>query len=177
MSTHKEHKKGVKQEFKFAVLTISSSRFEKIKSLGKKMDIEDRSGELIKNILKENGHEVVEYGILPDDESKIKEKVVELVKGDIEVVITTGGTGLTSKDVTIEAVSPLVEKEVPGFGELFRLKSYEEIESAVVLTRALMGIINKKLIICLPGSPSAVELALKEIIIPEISHIIRHVSE
>ncbi len=174
MSIPEEHKHGIKRDFRCAVLTISSSRFAKIEQ---KEYIEDRSGDLIRGILEENSHKVVVYEILPDNESKIKEKVISLVKSDIEVIITTGGTGLASKDVTIEAVSPLIEKEVPGFGELFRLKSYDEVGSAVVLTRALLGIINKKIIFCLPGSPNAVELALKEIIIPEIPHIMRHIRE
>jgi len=174
MSTTEEHKRGIKKEFRCAVLTISSSRYAIIE---RKEGIEDRSGELIKRILKENSHKVVVYEILPDDEFVIKETIISLAKSDIEVIISTGGTGLTSKDVTIEAVSALIEKDVPGFGELFRSKSYEEIGSAVVLTRALSGIINKKLIFCLPGSPNAVELALKEIIIPEIPHIMGHIRE
>lgn len=176
MKTPEEHKKGIKKEFRCAVLTISSSRYA---NLEKKENIDDPSGELIKKILEDNRHEVVEYEILPDDETVIKEKITELVKSksNTEVIITTGGTGLTSKDVTIEAVSPLIEKNIPGFGELFRSKSYDQVGSAVVLTRALSGSINKKLIFCLPGSKNAIELAMKEIIIPEIGHIMKHLRE
>ncbi|MDI6811555.1 MAG: molybdopterin-binding protein, partial [archaeon] len=80
-------------------------------------------------------------------------------------------------DVTIEVISKLLKKEMPGFGELFRLKSYEEIGTATVLSRSIAGVINQKVIFCLPGSPEAVRLALKEIILPEIAHILKHVRE
>ncbi|MHC1585564.1 MAG: MogA/MoaB family molybdenum cofactor biosynthesis protein [Candidatus Syntropharchaeia archaeon] len=146
---------------KFSVITVSSSR-------GKKEDV---SGAIARKMLEERGHEVVWYSIVPDDEERIREEVVRS-KGD--VVITTGGTGLSPDDVTIEAVSSLIKKEMPGFGELFRRLSFEEIGTATILTRAIAGIIDEKVIFCLPGSPNAVELALSRIILPEISHIMKH---
>ncbi|MDY6965844.1 MAG: MogA/MoaB family molybdenum cofactor biosynthesis protein [Halobacteriota archaeon] len=174
MSTPEEHKRGIKEEYRCAVLSISTSRFREMR---KGEEIKDRSGEIIKRMLRENKHDVIDYEILPDDVSAIKEKVSKLVNGDADVIITTGGTGLTSKDVTIEAISPMIEKEIPGFGELFRYRSFEQVGSAAVLTRALSGVINRRLVFSLPGSPNAVELALKEIIIPEIPHIMRHLGE
>ena len=173
MSTH-EHKRGIKKHYRSAVLTISSSRYGELLE-GKTID--DRSGDLIKRMLEDGGHEVVGYDLLPDDILAIEVKVSQLIKSDAEVIISTGGTGLATKDVTLEAVSPMIEKEIVGFGELFRYKSFDEVGSAAVLTRAIAGVINGKLIFCLPGSPNAVELAMSEIILPEIPHIMRHIKE
>ncbi|MDY6866255.1 MAG: molybdenum cofactor biosynthesis protein B [Halobacteriota archaeon] len=173
MSTH-EHKRGIKMHFKSAVLTISSSRYSELVN-GETID--DKSGDLIRRMLEEGGHEVVEYDLLPDDKLAIEVKVSQLVRGSADVIISTGGTGLATKDVTIEAVSPMMEKEITGFGELFRYKSVEEVGSAVVLSRAIAGVIKGKLIFCIPGSPNAVELAMSEIILPEIPHIMRHIRE
>jgi molybdenum cofactor biosynthesis protein B len=164
----KEHKKGIKQEFKCAILTISTSRYE---GKGK-----DDSGNLMKRILEENDHEIMAYEIIPDDMMKIKEKIVRLMEEDVDFIITSGGTGLTKNDVTIEAIIPLIEKDMPGFGEIFRRMSYDRIGGSAILTRSLAGKIGEKAIFCLPGSPDAVELALN-IIIPEIPHIMRHIKE
>jgi molybdenum cofactor biosynthesis protein B len=131
----------------------------------------------MKEIMEEKGHEVIYKGIVPDDLAKIKDEVVQLLECDTDFIVATGGTGLTKDDVTIEVVAPLIEKEMPGFGEILRLRSYERIGSAAILTRALAGKIGDKAIFCLPGSPGAVELALREIIVPEIAHIMRHIRE
>jgi len=173
MSTH-EHKRGIKQHYRSAVLTISSSRYSE---LLKGKTIDDRSGDLIKRMLEEDGHEVAEYDLLPDNTLAIEVKVSQLVRSGVDVIISTGGTGLTTKDVTIEAISPMIEKEIVGFGELFRYKSFDEVGSAAVLTRAIAGVMMGKLIFCLPGSPNAVKLAMSEIILPEIPHIMRHIKE
>jgi molybdenum cofactor biosynthesis protein B len=95
----------------------------------------------------------------------------------VDVVITTGGTGLAPRDVTIEAVQPLFQKELPGFGELFRLISYEQIGSSAMLTRASSGLIDNTAIFCLPGSPNAVKLAIEALILPELQHVLLHLSE
>jgi molybdenum cofactor biosynthesis protein B len=102
----------------------------------------------------------------------VKEQV-----NDVDVVITTGGTGLAPRDVTIEAVQKLLIKEIPGFGELFRFVSYEKIGSSAMLTRASSGIIDNTVIFCLPGSPNAVKLAMEALILPELQHVLLHVSE
>ena len=170
-----KHKSGAKTHYKCAILTISTSKYWK-KEKGEE-EIGDLSGEKAKELIGKNGHEVVYYEVLPDDEDKIFEGISNALGTDAHFIITSGGTGLTRNDVTIEVVSKLLNKEIPGFGELFRLKSYEEIGTASVLSRAIAGVIDQKVILCLPGSPGAVQLALTEIILPEIAHILKHVRE
>jgi molybdenum cofactor biosynthesis protein B len=175
MSVPAKHKEGAKKHYKCAILTISTSKSWK-KEKGEE-HLGDASGEIAKELVTKNGHELVYYDVLPDKEDKIYEGITKALNTDADFIITSGGTGLTKSDVTIEVVSKLMNKETPGFGELFRLKSYEEIGTAAVLSRAIAGVINQKAIFCLPGSPEAVRLALKEIIMPEIAHIMKHVRE
>jgi len=175
MSVPAKHKEGAKKHYKCAILTISTSKYWN-KEKGEK-DISDLSGEIAKELVTKNGHEVVYYDVLPDKEDKIYEGITQALNTAADFIITSGGTGLTKSDITIEVVSKLMNKEMPGFGELFRLKSCEEIGTAAVLSRAIAGVIKQKAIFCLPGSPEAVKLALKEIIMPEIAHIMKHVGE
>jgi molybdenum cofactor biosynthesis protein B len=175
MSVPTKHKYGIKKHYKSAILTISTSKYW-AKDKGTE-DIGDLSGESAQELVRENGHEVVYYDVLPDDEAKIHEGISNAVRTDADFIITSGGTGLTKHDVTIEVVSKLLKKEITGFGELFRLKSYEEIGTAALLSRAIAGVIDQKVIFCLPGSPEAVQLALNELILPEIAHILKHVGE
>lgn len=95
----------------------------------------------------------------------------------VDAVVASGGTGITQSDITIEAIRPLFEKELPGFGELLRKISYEKIGSPAVMTRATAGIVKGKAIFCIPGSPQAVETALKHLILPEVGHIVKHARE
>lgn len=175
MTVPAKHKRGVKQNYRCAILTISTSKYWN-KEKGAE-DIGDLSGEIAQELVRENGHEVVYYDVLPDDKDKINAGISKALSSDAEFIITSGGTGLTKNDVTIEVVSKLLDKEITGFGELFRLKSYEEIGTAAVLSRAIGGVIDQKAIFCLPGSPNAVKLAITGIIMPEIAHILKHVSE
>lgn len=175
MSVPRKHKTGIKIQYKCAILTISTSKYWK-REKGENA-IGDLSGEIAQELVRENGHEVVYYDVLPDEEDKIHDGIANALHADTDFIIMSGGTGLTKNDVTIEVVSKLLKKEIPGFGELFRLKSYDEIGTAAVLSRAIAGVINQKVIFCLPGSPAAVQLALHEIIMPEIAHILKHVSE
>ena len=170
-----KHVRDAKKDYKCAILTISSSKYWKKVQGGE--DIGDLSGERAKELVSKSGHEVVYYEVLPDDKDKIYAGVIKALGTDADFIITSGGTGLTHTDVTIEVISNLIQKVIPGFGELFRLKSYEEIGTAAVLSRAVAGVINQKAIFCLPGSPEAVRLALEEIIMPEIAHIMKHVRE
>jgi len=175
MSTPAKHKEGAPRYYKCAILTISTSKYwNKQKS---EVEIGDLSGEIAKEIVSNNGHEVVYYDILPDDRMKINEGITKALSSNAGFIITTGGTGLTKRDVTIEVVSELLEKELQGFGELFRRKSYEDIGTASILSRAIAGVKRQKAVFCLPGSPSAVRLALTDIIMPEIAHIMKHVQE
>ncbi len=146
-----------------AVLTISTSRSEK----------EDKSGALIRDLLEKNSIPVTLTKVIPDQVDAIRSGLSEALQ-NANCVILTGGTGITSDDCTIEAVEPLFEKNLEGFGELFRWKSYEEIGTRTVLSRATAGIIGKKAVFCIPGSSNAANLATSAIIIPEIRHILTH---
>jgi len=168
--SHEEHKAKAPKKFKFAVITVSDTA-----SLGER---EDLSGYYIIEELKKEGNKNVYYAVIPDEKLKIIKAVIEALE-KADVVITTGGTGITRKDVTIEALSPLFDKELVGFGEIFRLKSYEEVGTAAVLSRATAGIIRdkeSKVVFCLPGSLNAVKTAL-EIIKKEAYHILKHARE
>ncbi|HIH72969.1 MAG TPA: molybdenum cofactor biosynthesis protein MoaB, partial [Thermococcaceae archaeon] len=152
--SHEEHKAKAPKKFKFAVITVSDTA-----SRGKR---EDLSGYYIIEELKKEGNENVYYAVVPDEKLKIIKAVIEALE-KADVVITTGGTGITRRDVTIEALRPLFDKELVGFGEIFRLKSYEEVGTAAVLSRATAGIIRdkeSKVVFCLPGSLNAVKTAL-----------------
>ena len=148
----------------FAVVTVSDSRtFET-----------DESGGMAEDILGKGGHEVCRRLIVRNDEDEISRIIGELLNsGEIDVILTIGGTGLSTRDVTVETVSKTVEKRIEGFGELFRFLSYSEIGTAAMLTRAFAGVAKGKILICLPGSRNAVELAIRKLILPEIGHMVR----
>lgn len=171
------HKKDAKKSFSFALITISTSRYEKYGDSSLPEEAEDLSGKAIKGLLEVAGHQVSFYRLVSDEKSSITEAVLEALNSSADILITSGGTGLAPKDLTIESITPLFEKEIPGFGELFRYKSLEEIGTSAILTRASAGVIKNKAVFCLPGSPNAVKLALSSIIIPEAGHIVRHVRE
>ncbi len=169
------HKAEAPKTLNFAVITCSTSRYKEYVETGK---INDPTGDLIVKTLKSNGHKVTMRKIITDDKEEIQKTVMKILKSrKVDVIITSGGTGISSRDVTIEAIQPLFEKELPGFGEIFRVISYQKIGSASILTRSIAGIVRGKAIFCLPGSPDSVSLALKEIILPEIGHIIKHARE
>lgn len=165
---HKHEEKAPKT-LRFALITVSSSRYvAKIK--GKPYS--DRSQEIASSIVLEHGHKVEVRDLVDDDLKMIRSMLMTLLKNEnLDVVIFIGGTGFSRKDVTIEAVKPLFEKEVEGFGEIFRWLSFQQIGATAALSRATMGVIRDKVIICLPGSPHAVELALKNFL-KELPHLI-----
>lgn len=171
------HKKNAKKSYSFAVITISTSRYERYGSTISPEEAEDLSGKTMKYLLEDAGNTVSFYRLVPDEKNSILDALFAALDSSADIVITSGGTGLAPKDLTIESVAPLFEKEIPGFGELFRYKSLEEIGTSVILTRASAGVIKGKALFCLPGSPNAVKLALSKIIIPEAGHIVRHVRE
>ncbi len=146
-----------------AVVTVSSSRT---------MDA-DPSGDFIVSALEEAGHDVVVRELIADDFDGVQGAVDRLIRrDDTDAVVTTGGTGVTPDDVTPEAVDDLLGKELPGFGELFRSLSYEEVGTRTVGSRAMAGVANGALVCCLPGSENAVRLGVEEIILPEIGHLV-----
>jgi len=151
-----EHKTK-KYNLRCAVITVSTSRNEK----------NDETGKIIKNTLKKNGHIISSYKVVKDS----IEDIQNAIKQDADVIIISGGTGISKHDPSYEAIKPLLTKELYGFGELFRYISYEEIGSRSMMSRAFAGIINDKMIFVLPGSPSATKLGLNKLIIPELNHI------
>jgi molybdopterin adenylyltransferase len=135
----------------------------------------DESGKAMHRLLEVAGHAIADYTILPNNEARVRGHVRTLIaRADIDAVLITGGTGLGSKDRTVEAVRGLLEKELPGFGEIFRILSFQQqIGAAAILTRAVAGSASGKFIVSMPGSLAAVELALTQIVVPELRHIVR----
>ncbi len=130
----------------------------------------DESGRLIKAMLEAAGHEVAYYEIIRDEPARIANAISEQL-ARLDGIIINGGTGIAARDSTFEAVRSLLDKELPGFGELFRMLSYQEIGSAALLSRATAGIRAGKLVVSIPGSPDACRLALEKLLIPELGHI------
>ena len=159
---HKRHAESL-GPMNCTVLTLSDAKTEK----------DDLSGRIMIDLLSQAGHKVVNYRVIPNDPEVVRSAIEDELKGEVDIVLTTGGTGLSRRDSTIEVVTPLLDKVLPGFGELFRVLSYNQVGSAALLSRALLGLAKGRVIACLPGSPQAVELALKELIIPELKHLIR----
>jgi molybdenum cofactor biosynthesis protein B len=134
----------------------------------------DTSGQLIASLLEEGGHRVVGRALLKDEPGDVRRTVTALVNdGAVDVVITTGGTGITARDSTFEAIDALLQKRLVGFGELFRMLSYHEIGAAAMLSRATAGLTGRTVILVLPGSEHAVRLAMEKLILPELGHLVR----
>jgi molybdenum cofactor biosynthesis protein B len=162
-----EHKKEAPHMIRCKVITISDTRT---------IDT-DKSGKLMIDLLKEAGHEVVSYEIVKDEKEAIRAAILRgCEQTDIDVVLTNGGTGIAKRDVTIETVKEIIEKEIVGFGELFRMLSYtEDIGSAAILSRAIAGVANDTAIFSTPGSSGAVRLAMTKLILPELGHVVREI--
>ena len=162
------HKKNTPQDIKIAVVSVSTTR---------KLS-EDKSGAWIKKQAKKEGHEVIIHQVVTDEIDAITELTRHVTqKINPNAIIMTGGTGLSPRDVTIEAVKPMFEKELTAFGVLFAQLSFEEIDSAAILSRATAGIIENTIIFCMPGSIKACKLACKNLIFPELGHILKHIKE
>ena len=162
--SYQEHKQKAPKSVSCAVLTISDTRTEQ----------DDESGRLIKQKLSQNGHHVVFYTILKNEADSIKKQIHELLQqGELQVIITSGGTGVSHRDITVETIYPILDKKLDGFGELFRSLSYQEIGTASIMSRAIAGVARGKVILCLPGSVGAANLAMDKIILPEIGHMVR----
>jgi len=170
--TSKKHKEKAPKSLSFAVITISTSRYKDFQA-GKPAT--DESGDMILKILKNKGHTIAVQRLITDNKAMIQETIHEMLNSPkVDAIISTGGTGITPADITIEAVEPILEKELPGFGELFRHLTYQEIGSAAVMSRAIAGVANGKAVFCLPGSPHAVKLCLERLVLPETAHIVLH---
>ncbi|MFX0091627.1 MAG: molybdenum cofactor biosynthesis protein B [Candidatus Hodarchaeota archaeon] len=165
------HKKGAPSKVSFGLVIISTSR-------ANNPDLEDKSYSVIKNILELKNHFILEYKVVPDIIEEIRDHISQLLANDnIQVIITSGGTGLTKEDVTLEALSPLFEKELTSFNPVFAFLSFKQVRAAAIMSRATAGIAHGKPIFCLPGSPKACQLAVEQIIVPEIGHILKLVQK
>lgn len=162
--SHLEHKAAAPRTTRCFVLTISDSRTEET----------DTSGRLICALLRDAGHHVAGRQIVKDDPAEVRALVTaQLENPDVHVIITTGGTGISSRDSTIEAIEALLEKRLDGFGELFRMLSYHEIGAAAMMSRATGGVASGRVLLALPGSEAAVRLAMIKLIIPELGHLVK----
>lgn len=160
MSAHEHHRHGAHTHLKVAVITASDSRTPET----------DESGGVIKSMLERAGHTIAHYEVIPDSPDLIRQAVTDRLSG-VDAIIINGGTGITTRDVTIEAIRPLLSRELEGFGELFRMLSYQEVGSAAFLSRALAGVSHRKIVVALPGSPEACRLAMEKLLIPELGHM------
>ncbi|MCS7386626.1 MAG: molybdenum cofactor biosynthesis protein MoaB [archaeon GB-1867-005] len=166
----REHKAKALKDLKFKIVVVSSSRYRR---LMKGEEVKDESGELAGKLIKNYGYEITNKVIIPDDPEEIRRSIKNSLN-EADVIIFIGGTGVGLKDYTYEVIKEIIEKELEGFGEIFRFLSYREIGSSAIISRACAGIVNGKLLACIPGSKSAVKLALEKLLLPEAGHILLH---
>ncbi|RLL41158.1 MogA/MoaB family molybdenum cofactor biosynthesis protein [Oceanobacillus piezotolerans] len=152
-----------------AIVTVSDTRDEE----------SDKSGQLMKTLLAGSGHPIHHYTIIPDDKQTITETIKSAAhREDIAAILVNGGTGISQRDVTIEAIRPLLDKEIPGFGEIFRYLSYQyDIGTASILSRAIAGVVNNRIVFSTPGSTGAVKLAMEKLILPELGHAVKEITK
>ena len=162
--SHVEHKAHAPASVACYILTVSDSR----------TPATDTGGQAIRQLLEEAGHQVTGHALVKDEPAQVAAQVrAQLADTRTQVIITTGGTGITSRDGTYEAIEGLLEKRLDGFGELFRMLSFEEIGAAAMMSRATAGTAMRKAIFVLPGSEHAVRLAMTRLIVPELGHVMQ----
>ncbi|MFO0943063.1 MAG: MogA/MoaB family molybdenum cofactor biosynthesis protein [Pirellulales bacterium] len=160
-----QHRQAAPKVLLLAILTVSDTRTLET----------DKSGLFLQQSMDSAGHKVVSRAIVKDVIEQIRGAIRQLASNEfLDAILLTGGTGLSPRDVTPEAVAPLLDAEIPGFGELFRMLSYQEIGAASMLSRAIAGRMGKLLIFCLPGSTNAVRLAAEKLLVPELPHLVHH---
>ncbi len=163
-----EHRNAARQALRLVVLTVSDTRTLET----------DTSGALIVALVENAGHTVVERCIVRDEPGEMTPLIQACCKRlDVDAILMTGGTGISPRDQTFETVSALLTKPLPGYGELFRMLSYAEIGPACLLSRAVGGLIDRVVILVMPGSRAAVELAMNKIILPELPHLVREATK
>jgi molybdenum cofactor biosynthesis protein B len=162
-----EHKAEAPKSVSCKIITVSDTRTKET----------DKSGKAIIHYLEQANHKVTDYCIVKDEQSQIEREILKGFENpDIDVVLTNGGTGISKRDVTIETVQELIEKEIVGFGELFRMLSYtEDIGSSAIMSRAIAGVTGTTAVFSMPGSTGAVKLAMEKLIIPELPHVLREI--
>ena len=159
-----EHRSTAPQSLRCAVITVSDTRTLET----------DTGGQAVIERLTAAGHQVTAREIIPDEQQRMSELLRQLTApGDVDAVLLTGGTGLSSRDQTYETVTALLTKALPGYGELFRMLSFQEIGPAAMLSRATGGLIGKTVVLTMPGSPAGVRLAMEKLIVPELGHLVR----
>ncbi len=160
---HREHRETAPRSITLAVITVSDTRTPET----------DESGMLISDLCRQAGHQTVHHVVVPDDPGKLRSAVSEaLARPGVQAVLVNGGTGISGRDRTFEAISGLIEMRLDGFGELFRHLSYQEIGPAAMLSRAVAGVVAGRPVFSMPGSPAAVRLAMEKLILPELSHVV-----
>ncbi len=160
MAAHEHHHGHDQRSLRVGVITLSDTRTAAT----------DESGKLIRELVERAGHRVVHYEIAPDTPELIERAIAASLDG-VDTLIMSGGTGIAPRDSTIEVVRRMLDKELDGFGELFRVLSYNEIGPAAFLSRALAGVIRGKIVVALPGSPAACRLGLEKLLLPELGHM------
>jgi len=166
-----KHRTSSPSKLSCGVITLSDSKYED----SKKGINTDKSGELIIKTI-EKKYSINDYCIIPDEAKELLLAIEKMIDKKIDVIFTTGGTGIGSRDITVETLTPLFEKELTGFGEIFRGETYKELGSGAILSRATAGVFKKTLIFAMPGSPNAVKLGLK-IVFDELNHLVKHLKE
>ncbi|WP_291983530.1 molybdenum cofactor biosynthesis protein B [Luteitalea sp.] len=162
--SHTDHRAAAPTSVRCAVLTISDTRT---------LDT-DSGGAALVSLLEDHGHTIVMRGLVKDDPSAVQRWVqAQRSRDDVDAILTTGGTGVARRDNTHEAIMTMLDKPIPGFGELFRMLSYQEIGAAAMLSRACAGISQCRVVIALPGSVHAVRLAMDKLVLPELGHLVR----
>ncbi|PLJ77262.1 MogA/MoaB family molybdenum cofactor biosynthesis protein [Infirmifilum sp. SLHALR2] len=170
MTTIEVHKKEAPTTVRFAFVTVSTSRYLASRMGG---SVEDVSFMKAREIIERSGHKLTRYVLVPDNPRLILLAIDTLLnEPDVDEIIVSGGTGPTPDDLTVQTVRPLFEKELEGFGDLFRFVSFKEAGSSSFLSNSTAGIVRGKIIFCIPGSPGAVETALRELIVPEAGHVL-----
>ncbi|NOY29502.1 MAG: molybdenum cofactor biosynthesis protein MoaB [Planctomycetes bacterium] len=158
-----QHRQDSPTKVRCAVITVSDTRSLKT----------DSSGQAIVDSLEEAGHEVTERAIVPDDPTRIDPLVQRLAQSsEVEAILLTGGTGIAARDQTPDTLAKMLTKELPGYGELLRMLSYQEIGPAAMLSRAFGGLIGETVLLTMPGSTAAVRLAMEKLILPELGHMV-----
>jgi len=168
MKPHEQHRLQGKRRLRIAIVTVSTSRYARMKS-GE--DYTDEGGDVAAEETKRAGHEVSQRSLISDDRTMLQKTVKRFLAGDDDVLLFTGGTGLSSRDITVETIRPFLEKELEGFGELVRRLGYDEVGAAAALTRATAGVARGKLIACMPGSPDGVRTAMRAFV-KEFPHMV-----
>jgi molybdenum cofactor biosynthesis protein B len=166
--THHEHKHQAPQRIGCLVITCSDTRTHET----------DTSGQLVMHLLKSRGHEVVAYHLVKDEPAQIREKIsAACADPAVQAIIINGGTGISRRDSTFEAVDGMLEKRLDGFGEVFRYLTYEEIGSPAIMSRATAGIVKGRVLFSTPGSENAVRLAMEKLILPELGHLVKELTK